>query len=70
MLSMLNGWGEAGLLARIHRLQQHYRQRRDVFQKAVEANLGPELVEWKAPGAGMFAWLKVNSAAALPLPSC
>eukprot|EP01052_Picozoa_sp_SAG31_P024846 SAG31_NODE_2141_length_6344_cov_13.577742_2_plen_280_part_00 len=59
-LGMFKAWGETGFLKRITKLQAHYRQRCGVIKNAIDSYLGPDLVEWTAPTAGMFCWIKVK----------
>lgn len=45
--------------ARIKRLSQHYRQKRDAMQQALSKHL-PDLATWEIPTGGMFFWLDLN----------
>jgi len=52
-------WGIDGLDQHTAQVQALYRNRRDVFIKAVDRHL-KGLVEYTVPKAGMFLWMKLN----------
>lgn len=54
-LSLLKRWGYQGFLDHVARVAEFYRQKRDVFQAAMEQHLAG-LAEWSVPEAGMFMW--------------
>ncbi|KAJ1978394.1 hypothetical protein H4R35_001925 [Dimargaris xerosporica] len=51
-------WGDAGWAGHVQRIQEHYTQKRDHFLDMVEKHL-KGLVDYVAPEAGMFVWLRV-----------
>ncbi len=54
-LAVLSRWGYKGFMDHTTRVSQFYRQKRDVFQAAMEHHLAG-IVEWVKPEAGMFMW--------------
>jgi tryptophan aminotransferase len=57
----LTEWGLAGFDAHIAYVSSFYKQKRDVFEAAMERRLAG-LAEWDTPQAGMFFWCVVTSA--------
>ncbi|THG97515.1 hypothetical protein EW026_g4486 [Hermanssonia centrifuga] len=57
-LAVLSRWGYKGFMDHTTRVSQFYRQKRDVFQAAMEHHLAG-IVEWVKPEAGMFMWFKL-----------
>ena len=43
----------------LHTLQQHYRQKRDVMQRALQAELS-DIADWQCPAGGLFFWLTLK----------
>ncbi|KAH9831639.1 PLP-dependent transferase [Rhodofomes roseus] len=57
-LKVLSAWGYDGFTAHTARVAQFYRQKRDVFEAAMQRHLAG-LAEWTSPEAGMFFWFKL-----------
>jgi tryptophan aminotransferase len=53
--TLLNSWGYDGFQAHIERVADFYREKRDVFERAMKKHL-QGLAEWSTPEAGMFFW--------------
>jgi aromatic amino acid aminotransferase I len=53
-------WGHEGFLRWLLNLRAEYGARRDGIVEACEAFLPREIIQWAAPRAGMFHWLKVD----------
>ncbi|KAJ1974098.1 hypothetical protein H4R34_004843 [Dimargaris verticillata] len=51
-------WEDAGWIGHVQRIQEHYTEKRDHFLDMVEKHL-KGLVDYVAPEAGMFVWLRV-----------
>ncbi|KAL0568683.1 hypothetical protein V5O48_013298 [Marasmius crinis-equi] len=58
-LGLLNKWGYDGFLTHTWGVSAFYRQKRDVFEQAMNKHL-KDLAEWVRPEAGMFFWFKLN----------
>ncbi|TEB34615.1 PLP-dependent transferase [Coprinellus micaceus] len=56
--TLLNSWGYDGFQAHIERVADFYREKRDVFERAMKKHL-QGLAEWSTPEAGMFFWFKL-----------
>jgi len=54
-LKLLENWGHAGFMSHTERVSAFYREKRDVFERAMKKHLGG-LAEWSTPEAGMFFW--------------
>ena len=52
---MLGRWGYDGFFKHTERVSQFYKQKRDVFEAAMERHLA-DVAEWVQPEAGMFMW--------------
>lgn len=61
-LALLENWGYDGFYAHIEAVSEFYREKRDVFEKAMRTHLDG-LAEWTTPEAGMFFWYvpEINS---------
>lgn len=57
-LKVLSAWGYDGFTAHTARVAQFYREKRDVFEAAMQRHLAG-LAEWTSPEAGMFFWFKL-----------
>jgi len=57
-LALAEKWGYTGFLTHTEVVAEFYREKRDVFQKALQTHLG-DLAEWRTPEAGMFFWFKL-----------
>ncbi|KAK2459881.1 hypothetical protein APHAL10511_008081 [Amanita phalloides] len=55
---LLENWGYDGFLAHTKRVSEFYREKRDVFERAMKKYLDG-LAEWNTPEAGMFFWFKL-----------
>jgi tryptophan aminotransferase len=55
---LLSNWGYDTFFAHTHLVADFYRQKRDVFAKALDVHL-KGLAEWNMPEAGMFFWIKL-----------
>ncbi|KAF8150114.1 PLP-dependent transferase [Crassisporium funariophilum] len=66
VLKLLDSWGHEGFRIHTEFVSEFYRQKRDVFEAAMNKHLSG-LAEWDTPEAGMFFWFKLlltdNSAA-------
>ncbi|KXN86754.1 Kynurenine/alpha-aminoadipate aminotransferase, mitochondrial [Leucoagaricus sp. SymC.cos] len=56
---ILDSWGYDGFKVHTGRVSAFYREKRDVFQAAMEKYLAG-YAEWVKPEAGMFFWFKLN----------
>ncbi|KAK7006209.1 PLP-dependent transferase [Favolaschia claudopus] len=56
--SLLNAWGFDGFLAHTRDVSKFYREKRDVFEAAMQRHL-TGLAEWSAPQSGLFFWFKL-----------
>lgn len=54
-LKILRTWGYEGFKAHTERVSEFYREKRDVFEAAMQKHLAG-LAEWTKPEAGMFFW--------------
>jgi tryptophan aminotransferase len=54
-LSLVEEWGYDNFFAHTRAVADFYRQKRDVFDAALNMHLGG-LAEWCTPEAGMFFW--------------
>ncbi|KAJ3503955.1 hypothetical protein NLJ89_g8202 [Agrocybe chaxingu] len=54
---LLDSWGYDGFAAHVQRVGQFYKEKRDIFERAMRKHL-TGLVEWTSPEAGMFLWIK------------
>ena len=54
-LALAEKWGYTGFLLHTEVVAEFYKEKRDVFQKALETHLG-DIAEWRTPEAGMFFW--------------
>lgn len=57
-LALLEKWGYDEFYAHTKAVSEFYREKRDVFEKAMRAHLSG-LAEWGTPEAGMFFWFKL-----------
>lgn len=55
MLALLEKWGYEGFFAHMEAVARFYKERRDVFEKAMQTHL-EGLAEWRTPEAGMYFW--------------
>lgn len=55
VFSLLSNWRYEGFKHHINHVSQFYREKRDVFEKAMNKHL-KGLAEWVTPEAGMFFW--------------
>ena len=53
--SLFNAWGYNTFLEHARRVANLYREKRDVFERAMQKHL-TGLAEWVPPEAGMFYW--------------
>ncbi|KAJ3274095.1 hypothetical protein HDV01_003588 [Terramyces sp. JEL0728] len=58
--SILNSWGIDGFVQHTRQITEYYKQRRDIFQKALQKHLAG-LATWNLPDAGLFFWIKLNN---------
>ncbi|KAI0733586.1 PLP-dependent transferase [Fomitopsis betulina] len=56
--SVLDAWGYDGFKAHTETVSRFYREKRDVFERAMHRHL-TGLAEWSTPEAGMFFWFKL-----------
>ncbi|KAF9001590.1 pyridoxal phosphate-dependent transferase [Cyathus striatus] len=56
--TLLESWGYDGFVRHTERVSAFYREKRDVFEKAMKKYLNG-LAEWVSPEAGMFFWFKL-----------
>ena len=56
--TLLRSWGYDGFKAHTETVSNFYRQKRDVFERALKIHLAG-LAEWVTPEAGMFIWFKL-----------
>ncbi|KAG8988242.1 hypothetical protein FRB94_000974 [Tulasnella sp. JGI-2019a] len=61
--ALLNTLGYDGFERHTQGVSQYYRERRDVFEKAMRHHFGSGLAEWATPEAGMFVWFKLKLSA-------
>lgn len=54
--ALLQTLGYDGFERHTQGVSQYYRERRDVFEKAMRRHFGGGLAEWATPEAGMFVW--------------
>jgi tryptophan aminotransferase len=52
---LLENWGYDGFMTHTKRVSEFYRERRDVFERAMKKHLDG-FAEWNTPEAGMFFW--------------
>ncbi|KAH8822857.1 TdiD protein [Flagelloscypha sp. PMI_526] len=67
--TLLNSWGYDLFKAHVDHVAQFYREKRDVFEKALNDILcssDRKLVSWVSPEAGMFFWFKLNLPESVP----
>lgn len=57
-LALLETWGYNEFYAHTLAVSEFYRQKRDVFEKAMQTHMNG-LAEWNMPEAGMFFWFKL-----------
>ncbi|KAJ7157622.1 TdiD protein [Mycena crocata] len=57
-LALLSAWGHTGFLAHTRAVSAFYREKRDVFEAAMQRHL-TGLAEWAAPQSGLFFWFKL-----------
>ncbi|KAG6330493.1 hypothetical protein ID866_8597 [Astraeus odoratus] len=57
-LALLEKWGYDGFYTHTQAVSEFYREKRDVFEKAMRMHLDG-LAEWSTPEAGMFFWFKL-----------
>ncbi|CCL98644.1 uncharacterized protein FIBRA_00646 [Fibroporia radiculosa] len=57
-LKVLKSWGYEGFALHTSRIAQFYREKRDIFEAAMQRHLAG-LAEWTKPEAGMFFWFKL-----------
>ncbi|KAI6033361.1 pyridoxal phosphate-dependent transferase [Pisolithus marmoratus] len=57
-LALLEQWGYDDFYAHTKAVSEFYREKRDVFEKAMRTHLDG-LAEWSTPEAGMFFWFKL-----------
>ena len=55
---LLRSWGYDGFKAHTETVSNFYKQKRDVFERALRTHLDG-LAEWVTPEAGMFVWFKL-----------
>ena len=55
---LLRAWGYDGFIAHTESVSNFYKQKRDVFERALKTHLDG-LAEWDTPEAGMFVWFKL-----------
>lgn len=55
---LLDSWGYNGFKAHTETVSAFYREKRDVFERAMRTHLRG-LAEWSTPQAGMFFWFKL-----------
>ena len=53
--AVLSRWGYDGFFQHTDRVAEFYREKRDVFERAMHRHLDG-LAEWTPPEAGMFYW--------------
>jgi len=59
-LKLLTSWGYDGFFAHTRTVSQFYREKRDVFERAMHKHFDRDgLAEWTSPEAGMFVWFKL-----------
>ncbi|TFK27485.1 PLP-dependent transferase [Coprinopsis marcescibilis] len=56
--TLLNAWGYDGFKAHTDAVAGFYREKRDIFERAMVKHL-TGLAEWSTPEAGMFFWFKL-----------
>jgi len=56
--AVLNAWGYVGFKKHTEAVSEFYREKRDVFERAMKKYL-TGLAEWTSPEAGMFIWFKL-----------
>lgn len=52
---LVEEWGYEGFFKHTEAVAEFYKEKRDAFEKAMQAHLGG-LAEWRTPEAGMFFW--------------
>jgi len=57
-LKVLEAWGYTGFATHTARVAEFYKEKRDVFEQAMQRHLAG-LAEWSTPEAGMFFWFKL-----------
>ena len=55
VFKLLDSWGYDGFKKHTQTVAELYREKRDVFQRAMTKRLS-DLAEWSPPEAGMFFW--------------
>lgn len=58
VLKLVGVWGIEGFLTHTNSVAEFYRQKRDVFEAALQRHM-KGLAEWSTPNAAMFFWLKL-----------
>ncbi|KAJ7919014.1 TdiD protein [Mycena leptocephala] len=56
--ALLAAWGHTGFLAHTRAVSTFYREKRDVFEAAMQRHLAG-LAEWSPPQSGLFFWFKL-----------
>lgn len=59
VLKLLQSWGLEGFLAHADQVAEFYREKRDIFEKALQKHM-KGLAEWVRPNASMFVWIKLR----------
>lgn len=54
-VKLLEAWGYDAFIAHTHSVSAFYREKRDIFERALNNHLAG-LAEWSTPEAGMFFW--------------
>jgi len=57
-VNLLESWGYDTFKMHVEAVSSFYRQKRDVFERALSKHLAG-LVEWNTPQAGLFFWFKL-----------
>ncbi|KAK0469533.1 pyridoxal phosphate-dependent transferase [Desarmillaria tabescens] len=57
--ALLDSWGYDGFKAHTDLVSSFYREKRDIFERALKTHLS-DLVEWDSPEAGLFFWFKLR----------
>jgi tryptophan aminotransferase len=64
--SLLSAWGYDGFRLHCENVSSFYRERRDIFERAMQRHL-TGLAEWTTPESGMFYWCAAARCVALGL---
>ncbi|KAF8626924.1 hypothetical protein AX17_006425 [Amanita inopinata Kibby_2008] len=59
IFKLLESWGYDGFQVHTARVADFYREKRDMFERAMKKHL-EGLAEWNTPEAGMFLWFKLR----------